>query len=244
MAKLEQLPVLVSTLDRTTRGRSSQSAFQPAQADFISRNVSEPLRGSKQTNQRAELTAVARALDHVPIDRDVLICTDSYYAIRCITEWSPKWLRNGWKNSAGKDVENRDLVEPIVSRVCEREACKAKTKFQWIKGHANDPGNVAADQLAVNGSRSSTPDLRGRIEFSTTLTSPIKSREQWEQVKKQEREDKDEDKVFDNVSAEKSMTQASPHFTAVNAKPPVESATPSQVGSTAAGSVGELPDGS
>ncbi|KAJ4362092.1 hypothetical protein N0V95_001548 [Ascochyta clinopodiicola] len=160
------------------------------------RNVSEPLRGSKQTNQRAELTAIARALDHVPIDRDVLICTDSYYSIRCITEWSPKWLKNGWKSSSGKDVENRDLVEPIVSR--------------WIKGHANDPGNVAADQLAVNGSRHSTPELRGQIEFSTTLISPIKTREEWEQVKKQEREEREDDEIFDIFSAEQSVNQASP----------------------------------
>lgn len=160
--------------------------------------------------------AVARALDHVPIDRDVLICTDSYYAIRCITEWSPKWLRNGWKSSTGKDVENRDLVEPIVSRVCEREACKAKTKFQWIKGHAQDPGNVAADQLAVQGSRQSTPQLRGEIEFSTTLMSPIKTREEWEQVKKLEREEEEEeDAVFDSVFAEQAMDQTSSHFTAV-----------------------------
>jgi ribonuclease HI len=126
-------------------------------------------------------------------------------------------MRNGWKNSAGKDVENRDLVEPIVSRICEREACKAKTKFQWIKGHANDPGNVAADQLAVNGSRYSTPELRGQIEFSTTLMSPIKTREEWEKVKKQEREEQEDDDIFDNVSVEQSMDQTSPHFTAVNA---------------------------
>jgi ribonuclease HI len=204
------------------------------------RNVSEPLRGSKQTNQRAELTAVARALDHVPIDRDVLIVTDSYYAIRCITEWSPKWLKNGWKNSAGKDVENRDLVEPIVSRVCEREVCKAKTKFKWIKGHANDPGNVAADQLAVQGSRSSTPQLRGEIEFSTTLMSPIKTKEEWEQVKKQEREEKEADEIFDNVSVEQSMDQTSPHFTAVNT-PALDSAkadtTPSQSNRVIAGPI-------
>ncbi|UPX18272.1 Ribonuclease H [Ascochyta rabiei] len=195
------------------------------------RNVSEPLRGSKQTNQRAELTAIARALDHAPIDRDILICTDSYYSIRCITEWSPKWLRNGWKNSAGKDVENRDLVEPIVSRVCEREACKAKTNFKWIKGHANNPGNVAADQLAVNGSRHSTPELRGQIEFSTTLISPIKTREEWEQVKKQEREDREEDEIFDTFSAEQFMNQASPHFTAANVSAQTaadESAPPQQ----------------
>lgn len=107
-------------------------------------------------------------------------------------------------------------MEPIVSRVCEREACKAKTKFKWIKGHANDPGNVAADQLAVQGSRSSTPQLRDEIEFSTTLMSPIKTKEEWEQAKKQERDEKEADEIFDTVSAEQSMDQTSPHFTAVN----------------------------
>ncbi|KAH7411842.1 ribonuclease H-like domain-containing protein [Phaeosphaeria sp. MPI-PUGE-AT-0046c] len=124
------------------------------------RNVSEPLRGGRQTNQRAELTAVARALDHVPIDRSVLIHTDSNYSIKCLTEWFQKWETNNWKSSSGKDVENRDLVEPIIARIRERELCRAKTDFQWIKGHANDPGNTAADLLAVQGSRCSTPELR------------------------------------------------------------------------------------
>lgn len=102
--------------------------------------------------------------------------------------------------------------------MCEREACKAKTKFQWIKGHSNNPGNIAADQLAVQGSRQSTPRLRGEIEFSTTLVGPIKTREEWEQVKKQENEDKEEDAIFDSVSAELSMDLTSSYFTSVNAQ--------------------------
>lgn len=130
-------------------------------------------------------------------------------------------------------------MEPIVSRVCEREACKAKTKFKWIKGHANDPGNVAADQLAVQGSRSSTPQLRGEIESSTTLMSPIKTKEEWEQVKKQEREEKEADEIFDNVSAEQSMNQTSPHFTPVNPPAPdsaTEDTAPPQPNEVIAGS--------
>lgn len=141
----------------------------PAAANMIRRNVSEPLRGKRQTNQRAELTAVARALDHIPIDRDALIITDSSYSIKCLTEWFLKWQVKGWKNSSGKDVENKDLIEPILARIREREMCKAKTKFEWIKGHANDPGNVAADNLAVQGSRNSTPQLRNQREISETL---------------------------------------------------------------------------
>lgn len=120
-----------------------------------------------------------------------------------------------------------------MSRVCEREACKAKTKFQWIKGHANDPGNVAADQLAVQGSRQSTPQLRGEVEFSTTLMGPIKTREEWEQVKEQEKKEKEEDAAFDDLFTEQAMNQTSSYFTAVNAPArnmTKESALPQQEG--------------
>lgn len=142
-------------------------------SDRSNRNISEALRGSRQTNQRAELTAVARALDHIPIDRDTIILTDSRYSIQCLTEWFPKWETNNWKSSSGKDVENRDLIEPIIARIRERLMCKAQTKFEWLKGHANHPGNVAADHLAVQGSRTSTPELRSVKEFSATLMTPI-----------------------------------------------------------------------
>lgn len=124
------------------------------------RNISEPLRGERQTNQRAELTAVARALDHIAIDRSVLIHTDSNYAIKCLTEWFHNWEKNNWRSSSGKAVENRDLVEPILARIRERDMCRAKTHFKWIKGHGSDAGNVAADMLAVQGSRNSTPGAR------------------------------------------------------------------------------------
>ncbi|KAF1938376.1 hypothetical protein EJ02DRAFT_446877 [Clathrospora elynae] len=138
------------------------------------RNISEALRGDRQTNQRAELTAVARALDHIPIDREALIITDSNYSIKCLTVWFLNWEKKNWRNSAGKPVENRDLIEPILARIREREMCRAKTNFKWVKGHGNDPGNVAADGLACQGSRSSTPQLRSAPETSPTLNTPTR----------------------------------------------------------------------
>jgi len=115
------------------------------------RNISEPLTGPRQTNQRAELTAIQRALDMAPRDRQVTIYSDSNYAIKCVTEWFISWRRNGWVASSKKPVENRDLVEAILTRIEEREALGSRTKFQWLKGHDGDPGNVAADELAVKG---------------------------------------------------------------------------------------------
>lgn len=115
--------------------------------------MSEPLAGPRQTNQRAELTAVLRALDLAPVDHPVTIYSDSNYAINCATSWAKIWRNNGWLTSAKKPVENKDLVEQIVNRIDERSAAGGTTEFKWLKGHANDPGNVAADALAVNGAR-------------------------------------------------------------------------------------------
>lgn len=43
----------------------------------------------------------------------VNICSDSYYAIRCVTEWVSTWKANGWRTAAGTQVRNRDLIEAI-----------------------------------------------------------------------------------------------------------------------------------
>jgi ribonuclease HI len=168
--------------------RLVHSHMSTIQADDV-RNISEALRGKRQTNQRAELTAVARALDHVPIDRAVLIHTDSNYSIKCLTEWFQKWETQNWKNSSGKDVENKDLIEPIIARIRERSMCRAKTDFKWIKGHGNDPGNIQADILAVQGSRNSTPEARAADvkTVSSTLNALNTSNmvDEWEKTKQE-----------------------------------------------------------
>lgn len=50
-------------------------------------------------------------------------------------------------------MENKDLVESILNRIEDRQAKKARTDFEWIKGHAGHSGNVEADKLAVDGAR-------------------------------------------------------------------------------------------
>lgn len=115
------------------------------------RNVSEALKGTKQTNQRAELTAVLRALEIAPRHRDVTIYTDSKYAINCVTQWYKTWENNKWLNAKGKPVENKDLITDIREKIEERNYVNRDTSFIWIKGHAGDEGNVAADRLANEG---------------------------------------------------------------------------------------------
>lgn len=122
------------------------------------RNISERLaRDSPQTNQRAELTAILRALQAVDAAEAVRIFTDSKYSISCVTEWYRKWAQTGWvtSGSAGgrQPVKNADLVRAIRAVIDEREAFGAATQLVWVKGHNNQPGNVAADALAVQGAR-------------------------------------------------------------------------------------------
>lgn len=48
-------------------------------------------------------------------------------------------------------VKNQDLVQLIRDKLEEREAKGGGTQFIWVKGHDTDPGNIAADHLAVSG---------------------------------------------------------------------------------------------
>ena len=87
----------------------------------------------------------------VPLDRDATVHSDSAYSIKCVTEWGPRWAAGGWFTAARKPVENRDLVEELLWRVRAREGCGARTRFKWVKAHAEEEGNVQADRLAVQG---------------------------------------------------------------------------------------------
>ncbi|KAJ8061797.1 hypothetical protein OCU04_009591 [Sclerotinia nivalis] len=119
--------------------------------DGDERNISAPLEGTPQTNQRAELTAALRALEIVPLDKPIEIITDSNYTINCATVWYKSWEKNGWKTSTGKPVMNEDLVKSIRERIDERTKGGVQTNLTWVKGHDENPGNVAADRLAVSG---------------------------------------------------------------------------------------------
>ncbi|KAH8882994.1 hypothetical protein GQ53DRAFT_847147 [Thozetella sp. PMI_491] len=117
------------------------------------RNISERLVGDPQTNQRAELAAILRALEVAGDSQGVKIHSDSKYSIQCVTEWYATWEKNGWLTREGP-VKNVDLVQAIRKRINARDKKGTKTVFEWVKGHASDPGNIAADQLAVQGAKS------------------------------------------------------------------------------------------
>ena len=98
------------------------------------------------TNQIGELCAVLEALRAHPGSEDLVIETDSQYAINCSTKWVQGWKRNGWKNSQKKPVKNADLIRAIDNEIAHRAG---SVRFVWVKGHAGHPENERCDHLAT-----------------------------------------------------------------------------------------------
>ncbi len=97
------------------------------------------------TNQIGELCAVLEALRSHPGEEDLLIETDSQYAINCSTKWVHGWKKNGWKNAQKKPVKNAPLIKAIDAEISRRPG---PVRFKWVKGHAGNPGNEKVDDLA------------------------------------------------------------------------------------------------
>ena len=98
------------------------------------------------TNNRMELTAVIEALASLKRRCAVVVYTDSEYVKNGITTWIHGWKTRGWKTADKKPVKNVELWQRL-------DALNAAHDVQWrrVKGHAGDPGNERADQLANRG---------------------------------------------------------------------------------------------
>ena len=97
------------------------------------------------TNQRMEIKAAAQAV--AALDGPLRVVSDSTYVVKCFTdEWWKGWHRRNWLNTARKPVANRDLWEPFIEAVLAR----GDVAFAWVKGHAGQRLNSAADALAVH----------------------------------------------------------------------------------------------
>jgi ribonuclease HI len=101
---------------------------------------------SPTTNNRMELTAAIRALESLREPCSVALHTDSTYVMQGLTSWLPGWKARGWKTADRKPVKNQDLWQQLDA-ACQRHTIV----WTWVKGHAGDPGNEAADRLANQG---------------------------------------------------------------------------------------------
>lgn len=136
----------------STDGSCTNNGTDRARAGFAAvandgRNISGAVQG-KQTNQRAELSGVIAALEISRMSSDVLIRSDSAYCVKGCNEWLPNWKRRNWRKAKGGLVLNVDLWKKIDALLAERTQRSLRTEIAWVKGHAGDAGNEAADRLA------------------------------------------------------------------------------------------------
>jgi len=98
------------------------------------------------TNNRMELTAVIEGLGALKRGCSVRLHVDSVYVMNGMQKWIHGWKRNGWRTSDKKPVKNVELWQALDAQVARHDIT-----WIWVKGHAGDPGNERADQLANRG---------------------------------------------------------------------------------------------
>jgi ribonuclease HI len=98
------------------------------------------------TNNRMELMAAISALEALKKPCDITLHIDSQYVRQGITQWIHGWKKNGWKTADKKPVKNAELWQRL-----EEATKRHRIDWQWVKGHAGDPMNERADELAREG---------------------------------------------------------------------------------------------
>lgn len=93
-----------------------------------------------------ELSAAINALNALQRKSSVDLHTDSTYVRDGITKWMVNWKKNGWKTAAKKPVKNQDLWMELDAAIRRHDV-----RWHWVKGHAGNPGNEKADELANQG---------------------------------------------------------------------------------------------
>ena len=132
------------------------------------RNISMPLKetsSNKVTNQVTELLACVMALEtllssQIVKSKKIIIYTDSIYIVNMMSDWIKKWVKNDWKKSDGKLVDNIELIKKLYFY-----SMNIGVKFKHVRSHQKEPskdssdyniwfGNDQADKLAVVASKS------------------------------------------------------------------------------------------
>jgi len=110
----------------------------------------------KQTSQVAEIFAALKAIDQVSENvglMEVVLVSDSDYLVKSMCEYIWKWLRNGFRASTGKKVENEVLLKKLHERIEQLAEEAMEVKFWHVKRDMNQDAdrlaNAALDSLRV-----------------------------------------------------------------------------------------------
>lgn len=109
------------------------------------------------TNNRMEMQAAIAALKFFADSQQpgaIPLYTDSEYLIKGVTQWIKGWKKKGWRTASGKPVLNQDLWE-ILDHLNS-----SRVSWNYVRGHAGDPGNERCDAIARAFSLGNSISLR------------------------------------------------------------------------------------
>jgi ribonuclease HI len=139
------LPHVVIHTDGACLGNPGPGGYG---AILVSGNHRKEIKGGEphSTNNRMELMAAIVALESLKKPCRVDLHTDSQYLRDGIMSWINNWKRNGWRTADRKPVKNIDLWQRLDAALARHTV-----RWHWVRGHAGDPTNERADELAREG---------------------------------------------------------------------------------------------
>lgn len=119
-------------------------------------DLSEALRTPPlATNNRAELTAVIRAVqladEHIDPERRwvLLIKSDSMLVVNTVTTWMKAWKRAGWAKRDGRPPLNLDLLQRLDELMARRRIVVQHVRAHTGRQDVDSQMNALADRLAT-----------------------------------------------------------------------------------------------
>lgn len=99
---------------------------------------------NETTNNRMEILAVIEGLKCLKEPCKVEIYSDSAYVVNTFLQgWLENWIKNDWKTSSNKQVQNVDLWKELIALLNKHEV-----HWNKVKGHADNELNNRCDVLA------------------------------------------------------------------------------------------------
>jgi ribonuclease HI len=99
-----------------------------------------------------EISAVIAGLNYLPSGMVIWLSTDSQYVQKGVTEWMPKWKKNGWRNSKKSWIANKSLWLELEAAIARHR----RIEFTWVKAHSGILHNEIVDTLATRGVKGNT----------------------------------------------------------------------------------------
>ena len=104
------------------------------------------------TNNICELLAIDAAVEGIlaesaPKGLEYTIASDSKYAISSLTTWYAGFVARGWRTVSGTPIKNKALIASIKAKL---DVLGNRVSFKYVKAHAGNAGNEAADFLATS----------------------------------------------------------------------------------------------